>query len=388
MSEKLTGKLTYIEKLEKLSCKYDKLFDNDVQSIDTSDMELLELKFERMFPTVWKYSKRTDKLFKSYEKIGYNGNKRIHCIDLNLVLKNFAILNGYTFNGKEIDKKEIYSFRERFKYTNQMHYTNGTTDFLDATPFSVIFALAENEYQAWLTLYCLLIKIPCIFANMIVREYKMNYRKNYHNWSENLATFNSNFLYNKIFLPQYREKAKRIFEETLTDKYINQPLSNYDMNIIPYKQKTRTFTYMATKNSIYRRLYAQILYFIATHNYEVFSLYIKVLTYNESRQCLLNNNSFINRIQTYFSLNNDKNIFLKEFIKDINSKDAYNLFCFIRGDANEEILTIIIKKLNRTKTYIKDNILALIINELHKKYPNNEEINKYIAKRLMLEILE
>ena len=60
MSEKLTRKLAYIEKLEKLSHKYDKLFDNDVQSIDTSNMELLELKFECMFPTIWEYSKRTD----------------------------------------------------------------------------------------------------------------------------------------------------------------------------------------------------------------------------------------------------------------------------------------------------------------------------------------
>jgi hypothetical protein len=122
------------------------------------------------------------------------------------------------------------------------------------------------------------------------------------------------------------------------------------------------------------------------NNFEIFSLYIKALTYFEAHQCLTGNDLFINKLQHYFNLNKDKDKFLKQFITNMNKKFAFNLFCFIKGEANEEILTELIKKFNRTRVYIEDNKIASIILSLKKKYPNNEEIDKYISKRLMLEM--
>lgn len=91
---KTSGKLKYLNDILKYYDEYNSILENkNVPMINTSNVPVYQEEFYTMFPIIsvrskWNNLKRTNE----------------NCLDLNMILKFFAIINGYTFDNNELEK--------------------------------------------------------------------------------------------------------------------------------------------------------------------------------------------------------------------------------------------------------------------------------------------
>jgi len=375
-------KLKYLKNIRDSEYNFDfiKLVKN-IPAIDTSDINQYVKEFESIIPVILK---------NAFPAIYKGTNKEqldCKCLDLNKVLKCLAITFNFKFDGKEIGKEDIQQFKEELRWTNQKHEDNFQHYSLNGSLLSIIITLAKNDTQVYLTLYCLYRKIPDLLSYFLYNEFKLNVTNKTYNWTRNIATLK---IYNSLFQAKYKENAKIIYK-----KYMEEETPN---SISTYLLKTYKYLQSTTANSRFFKIYRELMYVLIVNHYDFFKLVIYGLTKYEvsvlSTEFTLLTKEIhnikpmkpIHSLYYYFLLNKDKNEYLTRFIRSMNSQEAYNLLCFLKGDYNEEIITTIFNKINHTKKYLLDENIFSLTYKLSKKYPNNVELGKYLSKRIMLEI--
>ena len=297
----------------------------NINKVDTSDSKYYMNTFYNAFP---KIAGNYISHFQDY--------KKIKPLDLNFVLEHFALLKNIKFNNEYPNKSLLKNFEDKIYLPNYQKLSQS-----DNTPFSVIFILAKNEYQAWLTMFYLLIKIPGILAKSII--------------SCCFLTFGSDI--NKHWFKQI------INNRTFLDDFII-------IHEERYKENTHT-CYSAIPR--YAIIYTQVLNFVIMMNYNFFSFYIKT--------------SASSSLYQLFIFNDKKDEFIKRLISTSIPKISFNLLFFTFGKLTEEQTNLIFKSLNKDEKYLKDSFVFMKATELSKNY-NCKELNKYLANKLFSELKE
>ena len=383
---KTSGKLKYLNDILKYYDEYNSILENkNVPMIDTSNVPVYQEEFYTMFPVISVRSKRDD-LKRTNE----------NCLDLNMILKYFAIISGYTFDNKNFNEDMT-----AFKYTNQNHLANNTllyNRFYSLSPLTIIFCLAKSEYQAWLTTYCLYKSMKILPSYFIYNAYYYDRNKTKNSWTKSIFTCSCHFLYHGIFLPEYRNEAKKIYKLFINGK---EPLNKNDTqrNVKEYFKRTNNYTYnYETTNNKYERTYLEIMYFIMMNDYDFFSLCIKALTQREL-------NAQIHKILTgqeyiedylyplkslifYFKVSKHTAEFFDRFLKHANSDFAFKLLCLLDNKYNEEVVSKAFNTINKSTYCLRNNLIYKLAEKLKIDYPNNNELEKFISKKLALELAE
>ena len=382
---KASGKLEYLNDILKYCKEYNSISENkNVPMIDTSNVSIYQEEFYVMFPVISKRSGRDD-LKRTNEK----------CLDLNKVLKYFAIINGYKFNNEEINENIT-----EFRYTNQNHLKSSSLNaynrFYDSTPLSVIFCLAKSEYQAWLTMYCLYKSMKSLSSYLIYNAYYYDRNKTKNSWTKSIFTHNIQFLYTGVFLPEYRNKTKRIYKSLIKEEkslYRNDT----QKNVQEYFNKTNQYVYKyEISHDIYQKIYLEIMYFIMMNDYDFFSLCTEALTQRELNaqiHKILTGQKYIEdylyplkSLVFYFKVSKYKENFCKEFLKRPNSSRAFKLLCILDGKYDDEIISKTFKAMSKSKYFLLNKFIYELVKRIQIDYPDNYELNLFISRKLALEM--
>jgi hypothetical protein len=298
----------------------------NINKVDTSDSKYYTNIFYKAFP----------KMAGSYI-FHFQGYKKIKPLDLNYILEHFALLQNIKFNNKYPNKNLLKNFKGKIYLSNYQKLSQS-----DDTPLSVIFALAENEYQAWLTTFYLFMKIPSILAKNIIHSCFLILNSDIDKpWIEHLANYNREFLNDFIILPEER------YKENVHSCY--SPIPRYEI------------------------IYTQVLNFVIMMNYDFFSFYIKT--------------SASSSLYRLFIFNDKRNEFIEKLISTSIPEINFNLLFFTFGELTEKQTNLIFKSLNKDEKYLKNGFVLMEAVDLNKKY-NCKELEKYLANRLLIELKE
>ena len=232
----------------------------------------------------------------------------------------------------------------------------------------------------------------------IYNAYYYNRNKTKNSWTKNIFTYSCHFLYHGIFLPEYRNEAKKIYKLFINgEESLNK--NDTQRNVKEYFKITNNYTYnyeTTNNKNKYGRVYLEIMYFIMMNDYDFFSLCTEALTQREL-------NAQIHKILTgqkyiedylyplkslifYFKVSKHKENFCNEFLKRLNSSRAFKLLCILDGKYDDEIISKTFKAMGKSKYFLLDKFIYELVKRIRVDYPDNYELNLFISKKLALEM--
>jgi hypothetical protein len=233
---------------------------------------------------------------------------------------------------------------------------------------------------------------------LIYDAYYYDRNKTKNSWTKGIFTHNIQFLYTGVFLPEYKNEAKKIYKSLIKEE---KSLSKNDTqkNVQEYFEKTNQYTYKYEINhDIYQKIYLEIMYFIMMNDYDFFSICVKALTTNEIsaqiRKILKGENYTeeylfpLKSLIFYLKISKYRKKFCNIFLKHANSDFALKLLCILDEKYDEEVISKIFKAIGKSTYYIKDRIIYELAKNLKVDYPNNYELDLFISKKLILEIAD